>query len=265
MHVDGADFEELTYRFSFGEADADGQQALPLRALAGAEAREDSAAGELVLAGRTGETASGGGTRIWAGRIADSFYVDLSLLAIVNGAVAKGAAVDLPAWHPASAQNTFAGTSVESIVLEVSHQHPRLRPGTRIGVWSATKLATDASGWRQVNRAGHPMMWPIFWPGDTDFSNPANARHPSEDFASDGAYIASLVAGVVAASGTSGDPQAYGQAVARQLFPDVFPYVAGTPATFGCRCDPAARTVRARARDVRLAPRLSEWPAASKR
>jgi hypothetical protein len=87
-------------------------------------------------------------------------------------------------------QLSFAGTTVESIVLEISHQHPRLRPGARTGVWCATKLATDAGGWRQVNRAGHPMMWPIFWPGDTDFSNSANTRHRSEDFAAAGKYSA---------------------------------------------------------------------------
>ena len=92
VHADGADFEDLTYRVSFAEPDPLGRQALRLHALTGGEAREDSAAGELVLEGWTGETASRGGTRIWAGRIADSFYIDLSLLAIVNGAVAKGAA-----------------------------------------------------------------------------------------------------------------------------------------------------------------------------
>jgi hypothetical protein len=66
VHFDAADFESLTYRVSFGEPDADGTQALRLHALAGDQAREDSAAGELVLAGRTGETASGSGTRLWA-------------------------------------------------------------------------------------------------------------------------------------------------------------------------------------------------------
>ncbi len=44
-------------------------------------------------------------------------------------------------------------------------------PGRPHRVWAATKLATDAGGWRQINRAGHPMMWPIFWPNDTGFSN----------------------------------------------------------------------------------------------
>jgi hypothetical protein len=233
VHFDGADFEDLTYRVSFGEAGADGRQPLRLHSVTGAQAREDSADGDLVLEGRTGEPASADGVRIWAGRVTDPFYIDLSLLAIVNGAVAKGTAVDLSGWQPSNAQNSFAGTTVESIVLEVSHQHPRLRPGARTAVWCATRLATDAGGWRQVNRAGHPMMWPVFWPGDTDFSNPANGRHPSGDIAAEGEHIASLAAAVVAASGTAEDPMGYGRALARHLFPDVLPYVVGTPAMYG--------------------------------
>ena len=233
VHFDGAGFEDLTYRVSFGEADSGGRQALRLHVLDGEEAREDAAAGDLVLAGRTGEPASADGIRLWAGRIADSFYIDLSLLALVNAAVTTGTAPDLSGWRPDDAKNSFAGTTVESIVLEVSHAHPRLRPGARADVWCATKLATDAGGWRQINRAGHPMMWPVFWPGDTDFSNPANTRHPCEDVDAAAKYIGDQVAAVVAASGTSDDPHGYGQAVAGQLFPDVLPYVIGTPASYG--------------------------------
>ena len=243
VHFDAAEFESLTYRVSFGEPDADGRQALRLHALAGGQAREDSAAGELVLEGRTGETASGGGTRLWAGRIADSFYIDLSLLALIDAAVAGGTAPDLSGWRPENAQNSFADTLVDSIVLEVSHAHPQLRPGARTGVWAATKLATDAGGWRQINRAGHPMMWPIFWPNDTDFSDPANTRHPSEDVAAAAKYIGEQVTAVVAAAGTSDDPAGYGQAVAGDLFPDVLSYVVGTPAVYGF----AARNGRTRA------------------
>jgi Domain of unknown function (DUF4331) len=232
LHFDGADFETLTYRVSFSEADSTGGQALQLHALTGDQARDDSAPGELVLEGRTGQSASAGDIRIWAGRIGDSFYIDLSLLAIVNAAVAGGTAPDLSAWHPQNARNSFADSTVDSIVLEISHQHRQLRPGARTGVWSATKLATDAGGWRQINRAGHPMMWPIFWPNDTEFANPANVRHPSEDFSAAGQHIADQVAAVVSASGTSDDPQGYGHIVARRLFPDVLPYVIGTPATY---------------------------------
>ena len=77
------------------------------------------------------------------------------------------------------------------------------------------------------------MMWPIFWPGDTDFSDPSNTRHPSEDVTGAAKYIGEQVAAVVAASGTCGDPHGYGHAVAAELFPDVLPYVIGTPAVYG--------------------------------
>jgi hypothetical protein len=77
------------------------------------------------------------------------------------------------------------------------------------------------------------MMWPIFWPDDTNFSNPANDRHPSADFNAEGKHIGDLVAAVVSATGTSDDPQGYGETVARALFPDVLSYVIGTPATYG--------------------------------
>jgi Domain of unknown function (DUF4331) len=232
VHFDGHDIEALTYRMSFAEVDANGQ-ALRLHAASGAEAHDDSAAGDLVLAGRTGEAASQGDVRVWAGRIGDSFYIDLSLLSIINEAVKNGTAPDLSMWHPESAQNSFAGKSVESIVVEVSHEHPQLRRGADIGVWCRTMLATEAGGWQQINRAGHPMMWPIFWPGDTDFSNPANTRHPSADYTADGKYIGDQVAAVVKTLGTSDDPLGYDHSVARTLFPDVLHYVVGSPAAFG--------------------------------
>lgn len=233
VHLDGGETEALTYRMAFDEAGPDGRQALELHLQTGTDAADDSASGDLILKGSTGEIAVGGNARLWAGRIADSFYIDLSLLTRVNAAVQNGTAVDLSGWRPQDAQNSFAGTTVESIVLEISHQHPQLRPGTEIGVWCTTKLATDAGGWRQINRAGQPMMWPIFWPDDTRFTYPSNTRHPSEDFDGEGARIAEQVAAVVAAGQTSDDPRGYGQTVARQLFPDVLTYVVGTPATYG--------------------------------
>ncbi|HUC56558.1 MAG TPA: DUF4331 family protein [Streptosporangiaceae bacterium] len=233
MHFDGAEYEALTYRVSFGERDANGQQALRLQELTGEDARSDAAEGTLLLEGRTGEPASQGDVRLWAGRIADPFYIDLSLLGIVNSAVKEGSQARLSDWQPSGARNSFDGTTVESIVLTVSYQHPLLRPGARLGVWCATKLATDAGGWRQVNRAGHPMMWPIFWPDDIRFANPANGRHPSEDLGAEGPGLSDRIAATVSASGTSDDAQRYGQTVATQLLPDVLPYVVGTVATYG--------------------------------
>ncbi len=94
-----------------------------------------------MLEGRTGETASRDGTRLWAGRIADAFYIDLSLLAIINGAVANGTAPDLSGWRPEAAQNSFADTTVDSIVLEVSH-------------------ATRSCGPAPAPACGAPPSWP---------------------------------------------------------------------------------------------------------
>ncbi|MFC1407430.1 MULTISPECIES: DUF4331 family protein [Streptacidiphilus] len=233
VHLDGADFEALTYRFAFDEPDEDGQQAYTMGELTGQDAQGDLADSPVLAQGRTGESVRSGGVRIYAGRIADCFYIDLSLLARINAAVADGSAPQLADWQPQAASNSFAGTTVQTIVLEVPHSHPVLRPGTRIGLWAATKLATDAGGWRQVNRAGHPMMWPIFWPTDVEFTNPANTRHPSQDAAAAGKQIADQVAAVVRAAGTSADPDGYGNTVACELFPDVLPYVLGTPAGYG--------------------------------
>jgi hypothetical protein len=75
------------------------------------------------------------------------------------------------------------------------------------------------------------MMWPIFWPNDTDFSNPANTRHPSED--ADAKDVGEQIAAMVTASGTSDDPRGYGRTVAEDLFPDVLSYTVGTPAVYG--------------------------------
>lgn len=233
VHLDRDEFEAMTYRVSFSAAGADGRQRIRLHYLTGDEAREDAAEGTLLVEGRTGEQAGTDDTRIWAGRIADPFYIDLSLLSLVDDALHKGTAVDWSAWHPAAAKNSFAGTTVESIVLEISHEHPLLHAGARTKVWCTTKLATDSGGWRQINRAGHPMMWPIFWPDDTDFANPANQRHPSADFAADGKHIGDLVTAVVSACGTSTQPHGYGQTVAAVLLPDVLSYVIGTPAAYG--------------------------------
>jgi len=232
VHHDGSAFEDLTYRVSFAPATADGTQVVQVHELNGEDACSDAAAGRLLVEGRTGQVAGDRDIRLWAGRIADSFYIDLSLLFKVNAAVKDGTAPDLSGWRPQEASNSFAGTTVESIVLAVSHRNPALRIGSPIGVWSATKLATDAGGWRQINRAGHPMMWPIFWPDDTRFTYPANTRHPSQDGAAFGDQMAKQIAAVVGALGSSDDPEGYGATVAATLLPDVLPYVVGTPASY---------------------------------
>ncbi len=228
-HLDGSEREQVTFRATFGEPTGDGGQSLRLEVLSGAEASQDSAEGVLVIEGETGHVAEGGGLRAWAGRVADPFFFDLSLLEPVSTAVREGSALDLSGWDPAKAENTFAGTTVASLVIEVPHGHHGLVAGASAGVWAATKLK-DGAGWRQVNRGGNPMMWPVLWPDDTDFSDPANTRQPSEDVAAFGEELAGLVTAAVQASGSRPDPAAYGRDVAAALLPDVLRYEIGTAA-----------------------------------
>jgi hypothetical protein len=47
------------------------------------------------------------------------------------------------------------------------------------------------------------------------------------------ALVAKSIAGAVSAIGTSADPHAYGERVARRFFPNMLPYKIGTAATFG--------------------------------
>src|ERR1700689_2390571 len=68
IHVNGAEFEDLTYRVAFAEPGPDGRQPLELHLLTGDQARGDAGGGDLVLQAGTGESAvDGDGGRVWAG------------------------------------------------------------------------------------------------------------------------------------------------------------------------------------------------------
>jgi hypothetical protein len=168
--------------------------------------------------------------RVWAGIAGEPFYIEPTVLGAIRKAVASGAAVDLTGWNKDKAVNAFANTTVSSIVLEVPDG---AFGATTIGFWGVTALATDAGGWRQINRAGQPMIQPIFNPDDGERSSAYNTTQPREDRAIYGPLVSTLVAGVVAAMGTSADPQAYGELVAALCFPDILRYDVGTPAVFG--------------------------------
>ena len=143
--------------------------------------------------------------------------------------------VGLTGWDASKAKNLFAGHTVYSIVLEVPDAE--LLAGVfgnkRIGVWAVATLATDAGGWRSINRVGLPMIHPLFTQYNEDLGNRLNAGRPADDFATYGEVVSKAIAGVVAANGTSEDPQGYGAKVAHRFFPNILPYEVGTQAAFG--------------------------------
>jgi hypothetical protein len=134
-----------------------------------------------------------------------------------------------------SRKNLFAGHTVHSIVLEVPDTELLADAGAkrRIGVWAVSTLATDAGGWRSINRVGLPMIHPLFTQFNEDLGNRLNAGTPDDDFSTHETTVAKAIAGVVAAHGTAEDPLAYGEKAAHRFCPNILPYEVGTPAVFG--------------------------------
>lgn len=236
IDLNGDAVEELTYRITFDERDANGTQRFVLRRITGAEAVDPDAAGTVLLTGKTGETATGAdGLRLWAGKAGDPFWIEPDVLHAVGHAFQDGTIVDLSGWDRSKAKNLFAGHTVYSIVLEVPDKELLANAGgnRRIGVWALSTLATDAGGWRSINRVGLPMIHPLFTQYNEDLGNRLNAGRPADDFKVYGDVVTKSVASVVAAYGTAQDPRAYAEKVAHRFFPNMLPYTVGTPAIFG--------------------------------
>lgn len=234
VDLDGDAVEEITYRLTFSERDGDGAQNYEVSRIDGAAATDPHAPGIVVARGRTGAPTTGeGGLRVWAGKAGDPFWIEPDVLHAVGHAFEDGTTVDLAGWDRSKAKNLFAGHTVHAIVLEVPDAAFAAAPDGRIGVWAVASLATDAGDWRNINRVGLPMIHPLFTQYNEDLGNRLNAGAPAQDRATYGARVAASIAGVVAAYGTSVDPHAYGEALASRFFPNMLPYVVGTPATFG--------------------------------
>ncbi|HTC33351.1 MAG TPA: DUF4331 family protein [Bryobacteraceae bacterium] len=236
VDVDGDAVEDLTYRLTFDERDSNGNQRYVVRRITGADARDPHASGTVVAQGTTGDmVVTTAGLRVWAGQAGDPFWIEPDVLHAVGHAFQDGTTVNLAGWDPARAKNLFAGHTVYSIVLEVPDREllDRKSRSRKIGVWAVSTLATDAGGWRSINRVGLPMLPPLFTQYNEDLGNRLNAGCPSDDFATHGAAVAKAIAGVVSAFGTAEDPCAYGEQIAHRLFPNILPYEVGTPAVFG--------------------------------
>lgn len=236
IHLDKTAQPNLTYRFTFGEREADGTQSVQLHRLLGDEATDDSAEGTLILEGRSGEPIDGAGVRAWAGNAAEPFYLDLNHLAFMIKGIQSKTPIQIEGWSPETAASSFVGASVRAIVLEVPYDDSELRASREIGVWSVSKLATDAGGWQQINRASIPMMWPLFRAmGDDDDSEEYHRdthAQPADDVANDGLRFTELIAAAARNTATR-NPEAHATQVVHRLLPDLLPYTIGTPALFG--------------------------------
>lgn len=236
IDIDDDAVEDLTFRFHFDDRDSAGLQRYTLTRLTGVDAADPHAPGTTVANGVT-ETAltTDAGLRVWIGVAGDPFWIDPDVLHAVAHALQDGTVVDLTDRDPATAYNQFAGHTVYSIVLEVpaAELPTRADHHHRIGVWGLSTLATDTGGWRSINRAGLPMIHPLFTAFNEDLGDRLNGGSPATDVDTFADFVISAVATAVAATGTTSDPTAYAHSVADRLLPNMLPYVVGTPAVFG--------------------------------
>jgi len=236
VDLNGDAIEELTYRLTFDERDSAGNQRFVLRQISGADAVDPDAPGEVIADGVTSQpVTTPTGVRMWAGKAGDPFWIEPDVLHAVGHAFQDGTAIDLSGWTPAKAKNLFAGHTVYAMVLEVPDEVLLANAGSnrRIGVWAVATLATDAGGWRSINRVGLPMIHPLFTQYNEDLGNRLNAGRPADDFATYGDTVIKAIAGAVRANGTAEDPRGYAEKVAHRFFPNMLPYTVGTPAVFG--------------------------------
>lgn len=236
VDLNGDAVEDVTFRFTFDERDKDGNQRYVVRCIRGAAATDPHAPGEVLAEGITGKAVSAtSGLHAWAGKAGDPFWIEPDVLHAVGHAFQDGTLIDLSGWDASRAKNLFAGHTAYAIVLEVPDAVLLSNPAAnrQIGVWAVSTLATDAGGWRSINRVGLPMIHPLFTQFNEDLGNRLNAGRPSDDFATYGATVIKSVASVVSAYGTAEDPQAYAETVAHRFFPNILPYKVGTPAAFG--------------------------------
>ena len=236
VDLNGDAMEDVTYRITFKDRDQQGKQSYVVRRLTGADAVDPHAAGKVVATGTTDETiTTPAGLRVWAGKAGDPFWIEPDVLHAVGHAFQDGTSINLSGWDSSRAKNLFAGQTVYSIVLEVPDAELLAGAGNqrRIGVWAVSTLATDAGGWRSINRVALPMIHPLFTQFNEDLGNRLNAGRPADDLTTYGEGIAKSVAGVVAATGSAEDARAYGEKVAQRFCPNILPYEVGTPAAFG--------------------------------
>jgi len=236
VDLNGDAVEDVTYRFTFNERDAQGKQRYTLRRISNADAVDPNKPGTVIAEGTTGDTVTtASGYRIWADKAGDPFWIEPDVLHAVGHAFQDGTTANLSGWDPSNAKNLFAGHTVYSIVVEIPDAELLAGAGNNrnIGVWALATLATDAGGWRSINRVGLPMIPPLFTQYNEDLGNRLNAGRPSDDFATYGEAITKSIAGVVTAYGTAENPEAYADKFAHRIFPNMLPYQVGTPAIFG--------------------------------
>jgi hypothetical protein len=252
LDTDGDNVENIAWRVTF-PVDGAGVQGLKVEQVTGRAARDRDATGRVI----TPEGAKPeqiitctDGIKVFAGERGDPFFVDARLVVETRRALKTHTAPVYDWFTPETAVNTFGGSNVSAIVLEIP---TAVIETDRIGFWGNTAVKENGV-WHQFQHAAGPLVGFLYdFPGGeaaADF----NASHPADHLAGRPRnphnppqrgfwkQILDDTAAVVEAMGTYDDgdnakatPAEYGAYVADTLLPDVLRYRVGTTAEWGPR------------------------------
>ncbi|HEY9664315.1 MAG TPA: DUF4331 family protein [Allocoleopsis sp.] len=232
--------EDLDYRVTFGEPDANGIQRIELHRLEGSAAAEFDSNGKLIAEGNTGDVISiGKGGRLWSGLVSDPFFFNLGAFGQFAKLILEENRFDPSVFD--TAENALAGHNVTAIVLELPTADLSPEP---IQLWGTTTIQHDGQ-WKTINRAATPLVQQVFIQ-DEHLKDAYNKSLPRDDVAKYGEAIATFTAKVTQLAGKTIDPQAYAQQVVEFLLPDVLMYNPKLPVGYGF----AGRNGRALADDT---------------
>jgi hypothetical protein len=224
--------EDIALRVKFGGVRADGSQAVTILRANGASATH-GAGGMAIGKGSTGQSiALSGGGRAWAGLADDPFFFDLArfqtfkaTLLAGGGLADLGGLVDCTRTDPIPT-DFFLGLNGSAIVIEL----PDSALGGTIRVWAETSIEENGAR-TQVERMGLPTINTVF--NHTNATKDAyNRAEPLNDVADYSDDVSGVVALITDLAGTAADPEAYGDAIAGVLLPDVITYNTAQPANF---------------------------------
>jgi Domain of unknown function (DUF4331) len=202
--------EDYAYQLRFGKPDRDGEQPMYVYRASGSQARHASL-GRLIAKGHSSvgsEVESfglPGGGKAYAGPRDDPFFFDLA--GFKNGFKFTGT-------------DTFAGTNISAIVLEVANGDL----GGKVGVWATVNVPTPGGRSVQVERMGRPAVNTVFNHTDVDKEN-FNRDIPRRD-------RRDWSKNIVDTEVSLGLPKSYGKALAKLLLPDILTYDTADLGTF---------------------------------
>jgi hypothetical protein len=242
VDTNGDAVADIAYRFRFGkvaERDDDSDQTVQVRRATGAAAARTEWSGKVVANGRTTEadddpvvTGLAGGGRLFAGPRDDPFFFDLAGFVQFKQRLLAGSTDLGELLGGFTGTDTFAGTNISAIVLELPTS--KLGPtGSTVGIWATTAIRQD-NRWVQVERMARPAINTVFNHTDAD-KDTANRISPTDDRAFDRDNVLGVldaIGDVLDANGLDRYDAATEAAIADLLLPDVLTIELGNAGGF---------------------------------